>query len=369
MKNNLFQILLNQLTNATFINKQIFLTKMLTEKQYQQIKEELDNCQNPLFFFDDDPDGLCSFLLLYKYKKEGHGFVVKTHPKLDARSAPKIEQYNADKVFVLDVAKLEQDFIDACKVPLIWIDHHGPSEVHDVKYFNPRLAKKDANIPTTYMCYKAVNKNLWIAMLGSVADYYLPDFAGEFKKKYPDLMNNEKSTEDIYFNTKLGTLIKIFSFSLKGKTSDVLKNMRILTRIESPYEILNQETPKGKFIFQRYEKINKLYGSLLESAVKAAGKEKLLVFNYADDKISFTGDLANELLYKFPDKVILIGRKKDEDIRMSIRSKNIVIPPILEKCLAGLEGYGGGHEYACGANVKERDFKEFVERIKKNVGF
>ena len=49
------------------------------------------------------------------------------------------------------------------------------------------------------------------------------------------------------------------------------------------------------------------------------------------------------------------------------RSRNILIPPILEKSFAGLEGYGGGHEYACGASIKERDFKEFIERMKKNI--
>lgn len=343
------------------------ITKMLTEKQYKQMKDELDNCQNPLFFFDDDPDGLCSFLLLYRYKKEGHGFVVKTHPKLDIRSAPKIEQYDADKVFVLDVACLEQEFVDACKVPLVWIDHHGPYELDNVKYFNPRLTKKEDNLPTTYMCHKIVNQDLWIAMLGCIADYHMPDFAGEFKKKYPDLINNESSTEDIYFNTELGKLIKIFSFCLKGKTSDVIKSMKILTRIESPYEILNQETARGKFIFQRYEKINRLYDELLESAVKEANRKKVLVFTYAGDKTSFTSDLSNELLYKYPDKIIIVGRKKDDSIRMSIRSKKTLIPPILEKSLAGLEGYGGGHEFACGANVNEKDFKEFIKRMNKNM--
>ena len=340
---------------------------MLTNKQLQQIKEELDNSQNPLFFFDDDPDGLCAFLLLYRYKMEGHGFVVKTHPKLDARSAPKIEQYDADKAFVLDVAKLEQDFIDASKVPVIWVDHHGPYERNNVKYFNPRIIKKDANIPTTYLCYKVVEQDLWIAMVGCIADYYLPDFLNEFKKKYPDLLNDKKTVGDLYFKSKVGTLIKIFSFSLKGKTSEVMKNIKILTRIESPYEILNQETAKGKFIFQRYEKINKLYIDLLDSAVKTVGKEKLLVFTYSEDKMSFTGDLANELLYRFPDRIIMVGRKKDDDLRISLRSKNILLPPILEKSLAGLEGYGGGHEYACGANVKESHFKEFIERIKNNM--
>jgi single-stranded DNA-specific DHH superfamily exonuclease len=146
-----------------------------------------------------------------------------------------------------------------------------------------------------------------------------------------------------------------------------MKSIKVLTRIGSPYEILNQETPKGKFIFQRYEKINKLYDSLLDSAVKRATNEKLLVFTYSSDKMSFTGDLANELLYRFQDKIILVGRKKNEDVRMSLRSRNTLLPPILEKSLSGLEGYGGGHEYACGANLKERDFKEFVERIKSNL--
>ncbi len=339
----------------------------LTKKQYEQIKEELDNCKNPLFFFDDDPDGLSSFLLFYRYIKEGHGIVVKTHPKLDIRSVPKIEQYEPDKVFVLDVAKLEQDFIDNCNAPIIWIDHHGPYERSNVKYFNPRLAKKDANIPTTYMCYKVVQQDLWIAMLGCTADYYMPDFLNEFKEKYPGLTNDEKSITDIYFKSKLGTLVKVFSFSLKGKTSEVMKNIKVLTRIESPGEILNQETARGRFIFKRYEKIKKIYDELLETAISQAGKEKFLVFIYADDKMSFTGDLANELLHKFPSKIIIVGRKKNSDVRMSIRSKNTLIPQALEKSLAGLEGYGGGHEYACGANVKESDFKEFVERMKKNI--
>ena len=340
---------------------------MLTQKQYSQIKEELDNCQNPLFFFDDDPDGISSFLLLYRYKREGHGFVVKTHPKLDIRSAPKVEQYNADKAFVLDIARLEQDFIDNVSVPVIWIDHHGPYERNNVKYFNPRLNKKSDNIPTTYMCYRVVNQDLWIAALGCIADYHLPDFLDEFRKQYPDLIEDKKSVTDIYFTTKLGTLIKVFSFCLKGKSSNVLKNIKVLTRIKSPYEILNQETAQGKFIFSYYKKIRKLYDELLESALEAETKENVLVFIYSEDKMSFTSDVSNELLYKFPEKIIIVGRKREHEVRMSLRSTKIIIPPILEKALNGLEGHGGGHELACGACVKQEDFDEFVNRIKKSV--
>ena len=342
---------------------------MLTKKHYDEIREELDSCKNPIFFFDDDPDGLCSFLLLYRYLKEGHGFVVKTHPTLDASFANKIEQYSADKAFVLDVAKLEQDFIDASKVPVIWIDHHGPFQRCNVKYFNPRLIKSDSNIPTTYMCYKVARQDLWIAALGCIADYYMPDFIGEFKEKYPELMNKQGKVTvgDLYFDSELGTLIKVFSFCLKGKTSDVTANMKVLTRINSPNEILKQESSQGKYIFRRFEKINNLYNELLKEALGQATDSKILVFTYSDDKMSFTGDLANELLYRFPGKIILVGRKKDEDVRMSIRSSKIEIQKILEKCLVGLEGYGGGHELACGANVKRKDFKEFVKRLEESL--
>lgn len=339
----------------------------LTEKQYKQMREEIDSCTNPIYFFDDDADGLCSFLLLYRYKKEGHGIVVKTHPRLNDSYAPKIEGYHADKAFILDVANVDQEFIDASKVPVIWIDHHGPYERNNVKYFNPRLNDAHANIPTTFLCYSAVKQDMWIAALGCIADYYMPDFMEQFRKKYPDLIGEEKTIGDIYFNTKLGTLIKVFSFSLKGKTSDMMKNIKILTRIKEPDEILLQKTAQGKLIYKGYEKLKKAYDSLLEDALSHVSKDRLLVFTYEDDKMSFTGDLSNELLYRHPDKLIIVGRKKEGDVRMSLRSKGILIPPMLEKALNGLEGYGGGHEYACGANVAQIDFNEFVSRIRKSV--
>ena len=175
------------------------------------------------------------------------------------------------------------------------------------------------------------------------------------------------SVGDLYFDSELGTLIKVFSFCLKGKTSDVTANMKVLTRISSPSEILNQETSQGKYIFRKFERINRQYDELLKSAMEQAAGSKIVVFTYSDDKTSFTGDLANELLFRFPDKIILVGRKKDDEVRMSIRSSKIHVRPILEKILVGLEGYGGGHELACGANVKENDFKEFVKRLEDSV--
>jgi single-stranded DNA-specific DHH superfamily exonuclease len=338
----------------------------LSKKQYSEIKDELDNCQNPLFFFDDDQDGLCAFLLLYRYKKEGHGIVVKTSPKIENLVLNKISEYNPDKVFILDIAAGHHDFLEKIKIPVIWVDHHGQEKIENAKYYNPRLSKAEDNQPTSFLCYNVVKQDLWLGSLGAVADWFIPNYLKKFQKEYPELIEKlSKHPGDIIFNSKLGKLIRIFSFILKGKHHEVMKSVKILTRIKTPYEILNQGTPEGKYIYKKFEEGNKKYEPLLREMISTAEKtkEKLVVFIYPDDRTSFTSDLSNEAIYNYPNKVIIIAREKNGQMKCSLRSANINIIPLLDKSLAGLEGYGGGHENACGANIKKEDFEEFLRRF------
>ncbi|MBI2657985.1 DHH family phosphoesterase [Candidatus Woesearchaeota archaeon] len=342
----------------------------LSSDQIRQLREHLDSCKNPLFFFDDDQDGLCSFLQLYRYKGEGKGIIVKTTPKLGTFFVSKVHEYKPDKVFILDIAVVEQEFLDEMKVPVIWIDHHGPFERSNVKYFNPRVSNREDNHPTSYMCHQIVQQDLWIGMTGCIADWFIPPFINDFKKEYPDLIDKPYRTAgDIIYNTQLGFLTRIFAFVLKGKTNDVMKSIKVLTRINSPYEILKQETAQGKFIYKRYAEANKMYEPLIKDVLETAEKsgEKLAVFKYADDRTSFTSELSNEAIYRHPDKIIMIAREKNDEMKCSIRSSKIVLPPLVDKCLVGLEGYGGGHEHACGLNVKTRDFEEFLRRFREMI--
>lgn len=340
---------------------------MLAEKQINEIRDELRHCKKPIFFFHDDPDGLCSFLLFYRFVGEGKGIVIKTKPNIKEMFARKVEEYGADKVFVLDIAMVEQGFIDLVKVPVVWIDHHAPQKRENVKYFNPMI--KGENIPPSHVCYEVVQKDMWISMAGCVGDWYLPDFKDKFCEKYPDLMDKSVSRpEEALFNTRMGVLVKMISFNMKGTTQSVMKSAKVLTRIESPYEILDQTTPRGRFIYKKYEKIKKEYDALLKKAEEKKTKDRMLVFTYTQDKISLTKELSNEILYKFPEKVIVIGREKSGEMKCSIRTgKGTAIPAALERALEGVEGYGGGHEHACGAVVKKEDFKKFIANLKKEL--
>ena len=339
----------------------------LTEKQYKEIRDELDTCKKPLFFFHDDPDGLCSFLLLYRYVREGKGICVKSNPKVDYKYVRKVEEYQPDKIFILDLALLEDDFVDNVKVPIIYIDHHGPIEVaKKVKYFNPRIHDKKDNLPVSYLCYEVVKQDMWISAVGCIGDWFFMPFADEFREKYPELLKKDiKKPEDALFNSKLGELVKIFSFVLKGATSDVMKSVKVLTRINDPNEIIKQTTPQGKYLYQRAAKIMDDYNRLLKRALKSVTKDKLIVFKYHHSKLSFTKELANEVLYHNPKKELIICREKSGEMKCSLRSARVMLPPMVEKALIGVEGYGGGHEYACGVCVKDEDFDRFLEQFRE----
>jgi single-stranded DNA-specific DHH superfamily exonuclease len=347
---------------------------MLSKKQYSQILEELDNCKRPLYFFHDDADGLASFLLFYRYKREGKGVCVKSRPKVDSRFFKVVKEYAPDKIFILDLGILEEEFFEEFRnIPIIWMDHHAPINIPGVKYFNPRVENAKDNSCIAYHCYNVIKEHrpedLWIAAAGIVGDWQLNKVTEEFSRKYPDLLPQSiKRPENALFGSPFSKLVKIFNFVLKGTTQEVMKCVRIITRIESPYEILNGDTPGAKYILKRFEKIDELYEQLLSFAVKKVSKSRLLVVKYAESKMSFSGGLSNELLYKYPNKVILVAREKSGEMKCSLRtSPGLNLPDVIGKALEGIDGYGGGHEYACGACVKVKDFDTFVKQLKEAI--
>ncbi|MBI2137774.1 hypothetical protein HYU12_04625 [Candidatus Woesearchaeota archaeon] len=277
---------------------------MLTEKQYSEIRNELLESSKPLFLFHDDPDGLTSFLLLYRLIGRGNGMMVKAVPKVDSRFIEAAKNPVYDKIFIMDVAMVEQSFVDEAKKPVIWIDHHQIIKLQGVKYYNPRESNIKDNQPASYLCYKAAGReeDLWIAMAGIVGDWTIPEFASQFAEKYPDLWSDKiKKPDDALFETKLGEIIKIMSFALKGPTSDALKCVKILTRINNPYEILEGKTPAAKYLYTKYEKINNEYAKIYQKAEKAITNEKFLIYTYKGEQ-SFSGEISNEMLHFHPNK-------------------------------------------------------------------
>ncbi len=350
---------------------------MLKQKELDQIKEEIDNCQNPIFLFGDDQDALCSFLMIYQYKKEGKGIVVKGNSSINKFFSNKVNEYGADKVFVLDMPKIQDDFIQSVNIPIIWIDHHGYEEILDskIKYFNPKKYDKNCYIPTSQIIYDAlkekeleknnekIKERMWLAVIGIIGDFAIPPFLEEFCKEFPYLL--EKPLKDpgkIKYETELGKLTLMFNFFLKGATTSVNQNIKILTRITEPKELIEANTPRAKFLNKHYVKHYKEYEEYLKKAMKQKPKKNLYVFLYDNPKTSVTKDLANYLSYVHQKKLVIIGRIKNENVILSLRWDKSM-EKIVEEASLNLNARIGGHPNAMGGTVLQTDWEEFIKRV------
>ncbi|MFH1325450.1 MAG: DHHA1 domain-containing protein [archaeon] len=346
---------------------------MLTEKQVSEIREHLERAQNPVFFFDNDADGLCAFLLLQRFIGRGKGVPVRSYPDLSLDYLRKINELNADYIFILDKPEVSREFFEEVhklNIPVVLVDHHEIEKEkipEFVNYYNPVFNNEKGNEPTTFLCYQVSQKteDLWIAVIGSISDGFVPDFYTTFMEENPELAKKSENAFEIRYNSQIGKIIHILSFALKDRTTNVINMLRFLMKARSPYDVL-QESRENKTMHKRFEQIDKKYRALVEKASKMARNDKkILFFKYSGD-LSISSDLSNELMYRFPEKVIVVAYISGVKANISVRGKKIREKVL--KVIRDLENAsGGGHEDAVGAQVRAEDLDNFKKRLEEII--
>ena len=358
---------------------------MLTDNQIKEIREHLNNAQNPVFFFDNDPDGLCSFLLLQRYIERGKGVAVKSYPEMNASYFRKVSELKADYVFILDKPVVGIDFFSEAaekNIPVVWIDHHDNSHStasanvlelpENVYYYNPIFNTPSSSEPTTSLCYQVISEgrkkeDLWVAVVGCVADWNVPNFYKHLKDTYPELYINASEAPEILFNSEIGKIVRMLSFGLKDSTTNVVNMLKYLMKVKSPQDIL-VENAKNRAMHEKFENINKKYLKFFEKAREignSLGKRKMLFFQYGGD-LSISSDISNELRYNFPNKVIVVAYMKGAKANISVRGDKIRAATL--RAISELEGAtAGGHEDATGAKVNIEDLEKFRERLEREI--
>lgn len=344
---------------------------MLSDKQILEIREHLEKAQNPVFFFDNDQDGLCSFLLLQKFCEKGKGVPIRSFPLLDKEYFRKVVEFGSDYIFILDKPVISNEFFEEAEkvnVPIVWIDHHEIPELkvpEFVNYYNPLFSKYKSNEPTTHICYRVNKKkeNIWLAITGCIADKFLPDFYTDFKKDFPDLCFQGKTLDafDVLYKSQIGKISRMFGFGLKDRTTNVIQMLKFLLKVKTPYEIL-EDTNESRVIHRRFDFLFPKYEALLNKAkILCESNSKLLFFQYGGE-LSISSDLSNELIYLFPKNVVMVAYVSGRKVNLSIRGKNV--REIFLKALEGLEtGRGGGHEDAVGANLSLDELEQFKKNF------
>ncbi len=342
---------------------------MVPKNILQEARKKINAARKPLFFFDDDPDGLSSFLILKKHFSKGIGVPVKKNDD-DPLYERKVQEHLPDLIVTLDKPRILQDFVDRFSIPVIIVDHHPVNEIKGALYINPRIYNEEDTRPTTYWAWQITEDDKevqWIAAVGIVADYFLPDKKFMKTYRFKELLNKAKKPAEARYEAKIGILVRIFAAVLKGRTSEVRKLIQMLEKIKDPYDILEQRTNEGRKIWNHFEKLDKEYQGLLEKALESDDSGKMLVFQYPTYKTSFTSALSEDLTYRCKSKVIIVARESNGNMMLSLRSKGPKILPVLENALKHVEGHGGGHDYACGASVRKEDFQKFLKLIEKEL--
>jgi len=337
---------------------------MLTDKQMKILKEQVFFCNNPVYFFDNDADGLASFLLLHDIIKEGKGYSARTGPELSGDFSRLVSQEN-DKIFVLDKAMISEAFLYNIKKTIVWIDHHMPQIINmkNIIYINPRQNDYDIYYSTTsciYDTFKPEIKRKWVAAVGMLGDWCVPDFQDELIKEYPNYISKGVTTPEV---TKgdVRLMIRIFSMIQKGDSSSIRRAIDSLILVKNPYEILEQSSKPGKEVWRKYIQVNEEFKKVIETA-ETKIYDNVVVCIFHPIRNSFTKEIAQDLVLEHPDKIVLVLREKDGVLMGSIRGKNSLA--IGEKAIKGLKASIGGHEDAAGLNISSEDLKIFIERLK-----
>jgi single-stranded DNA-specific DHH superfamily exonuclease len=350
---------------------------MLTKKEVSEILEHLEKAQNPIFYYDNDCDGLCAFLLFRRFLGRGYGVAVRSYPELDASYLKKAEQLRADYIFIVDKPVVAEEFLegaDKMQIPVVWIDHHDMNagdftkleRFKNLHIYNPAVRKEKTNEPTSYLAYNITGRkeDIWIALMGCIADHYMPDFVSEFSKRYPEFWNKEMEKPfDVYYKTEIGRIAVALNFGLKDSVSNVVKLQSFLISCKGPNEIF-LEMEMNKPFRTKYADIKKKYDILLKEAKESeSGKVVYLIYG---GELSISADLANELSYLYPGKYILVAYKKGSITNLSMRGKNV--KTALEKVLKTLENAtGGGHKDAVGARIRTEDLERFKNSFEQNI--
>lgn len=339
---------------------------MIAVKDLAHIRSLLEASTCPFFLYDNDADGLCSFILLRRWLARGEGCAVRSHPDVDSRYAHQALAQGADLVVVLDRPFLSDGFLAALEthhIPVLWIDHHDVESTHRthplVHAYNPVLGKKRSNEPITHWAYKLSKRkeDAWIALMGCIADHYLPSYHTQVKKLYPDVWKNVKKPFEGYYTTELGFLARMLGFGLKDAPSHVAYLEGFLLSCASPYELLTELQSSSSFA-EKSRELSKRYAVLIERALTQPASH-CVFFEYGGE-VSLSSELSNELSFRFPTSYIAVVYLKEGITNVSLRGKNV--KSVLDKLLPQFpRASGGGHRDAVGLRLPFSELPQFRE--------
>lgn len=341
---------------------------MLTSKQLEEIRDQLEASQNPLFFYDNDADGLCAFLILRRALDRGRGIAIKSFPDLKGQYTKKVDELNPDTIIILDKAELSEEFANHAEekgIPILWIDHHESKTPKETIKKTSYYTSYPSSEPTSYIAQKIFNRSqdIWLGIIGCIGDVYMPDFAEKFSEENPDLLPSNEDAFVALQATTIGKIARKLNFGLMDTTTHIVQLIKYLFKAKNAYDLL-EENASTKQFHKRSGQLEEFFQKQIEKAESHFDENsKVLFFTYSGNT-SMSSEISNRLAFNHKDCLIIVAFLRPEKANISVRGKGALkITKAATKDLLGATG--GGHENATGAMVPISDFEKFKENIKR----
>jgi len=345
---------------------------------YEKIAEILRTNNNYLIVADNDPDGVCSALLLKVIlKKLNKDFKIKLR---SVRNYHKLEsniignsKYNT--IVFLDTPFRDDDLIRFAKNNkeklISYTDHHKreiPKDIpENLKYFDIRALNLEVT-STTAVVYK-VGRHIFgtdfkryslLALIGSMCDWMTDnDTLRDFKEAYKGVYTDD------YDNLTYIIVYPLFFFTF-GDMSQLIKIGDLL--VDDP----------RKFI-ERLELDNILNTAKKQiecvKRSKVVYESEILIVFEVKENVSI---VANILSTFYPEKIVMVyspikerflDRLFPRKCKASIRSRKnyIDLGKIVQEFVKEHGINGGGHPKAAGVGLWKKDLKKFIEFLEASV--
>ena len=362
-------------------------------KDVAEFLSRVKNCKVAIIHHDDC-DGVCSGVLAGKIVERGEGnkismFTTRFAPKVTDDLYKDVAALKPELIimsdFVEDTDKSSERFIKELGCKVVIVDHHVCRDykfVDGVLYTNPRVdINPDRYIPASAYMYmigceadENFKKYLWIATVGTIADYGAADNEELIRKcidKYDDLFDCNSIENRDLFKTKFGSISNSIGAVISWDGwSGVDMVTKVLSSVKDPYEFLAAGTPELKKVWNEYRKIEAEIKKVVEDFnVKRKKDGKILMYEVVS-KYPLKSKISTIISSQVDDEnVVIIWQKENDKIRASLRNQSgdVDLNKVVCESIKGLDARGGGHPKASGVIVSKKDFDKMLERIVRMV--
>lgn len=323
-----------------------------------------------LIIHHSDADGCASAEILGRaLRARGVGKIGFAAPKLNPYISEEIKERIAKKkpdvILVADMGGDSLEYLEGlgCKVAVF--DHHRSFSgfPRDIVHVNPNLLclPQSLNPSASYLIYRSCKKFCkeidWLAVVGSIGD------KGE--KKIVGLVEEVANRYGTSFEV-LRTCAKRIDAAEAYKPGGAGIALAALSECRLPGCFASGSGKNAKKLASWEKRVREEINRLVQEHTKNAEfyeEPKLIVYEIRTP-YGIKGDVANVLQELYQDYSTLVYTRAKGRVRLSMRSSITDLASAVREATVGIEGTGGGHPRASGADIAESGFQKFLNNLK-----